>query len=750
MITEAAKSAGVATNRGVSLTTVSEAQARIARASERGFAALLGETAEAFLRVTGGSRARVLLNCGGAWRRYADARDLADREAFDLGTETTSARVPTFVAEGLFVPVRADALAVVVTGAQRGRDAICAAACLGTAFDLALRALESRPTVFDDESELDVMQRVSLRILKSHDLPEILLLITHETRRLLGADICGIMLREGDSIAMQRCVGNFSAQTESLRMAHGQGVAGRVLAMKVPVCVENYVESDVISGDFMSLARVEKVRSALAAPILSEEDVIGVLEVWRRQTASFDDRDVQRIVALANLTSLAIENARLSQSRLATVEELARANVALTEQLDVIRSSSAFQNELIRLQLDGKTLAHVAAKAAEHLGADVFILDAQLGIEGAFPARDDLPASVRAAVAQATRRMDATRGETTPLEGRTLLVRSATDGTETLGFVAVLCDAPSQRTEFALAQICTATSLHMIGRRAAGRAQAETLGAVLWDLLEGSEEVRTFALARARDLHVDLSGRSRVYLCRLEGIEKRALADGWTAKDLSARRRAMVQAHRSVTSLSPLVRLAGMRGNTIALVCSVHAAQDAAEIGNAWARAVAERMPDLVVHVGISSVCHDSKELHGSLREARISVEVARQRGPVAAATFEDGGIVGLLLSLRDEADVRKLVRTIFGSLMDEKPEAQSRLLGTLATFFEVNCSRTATAERLGVHEKTIAYRLSKIRDLTGLDFNLHEKRLLADIALRMHGLSTVLPLWKEHEPAPL
>jgi hypothetical protein len=32
-----------------------------------------------------------------------------------------------------------------------------------------LRALESRPTVFDDESELDVMQRVSLRILKSHD-----------------------------------------------------------------------------------------------------------------------------------------------------------------------------------------------------------------------------------------------------------------------------------------------------------------------------------------------------------------------------------------------------------------------------------------------------------------------------------------------------------------------------------------------------------------------------------------------------
>jgi DNA-binding PucR family transcriptional regulator len=87
-------------------------------------------------------------------------------------------------------------------------------------------------------------------------------------------------------------------------------------------------------------------------------------------------------------------------------------------------------------------------------------------------------------------------------------------------------------------------------------------------------------------------------------------------------------------------------------------------------------------------------------RAMGYSVEVARQRGRTAAATYEDAGIVGLLLSLRDDADVRKLVRTIFGPLLDQKPDDRERLLSTLGVFFEENCSRTAAAQRLQVHAR--------------------------------------------------
>ena len=66
-----------------------------------------------------------------------------------------------------------------------------------------------------------------------------------------------------------------------------------------------------------------------------------------------------------------------------------------------------------------------------------------------------------------------------------------------------------------------------------------------------------------------------------------------------------------------------------------------------------------------------------------------------------------------------------------------------------MNCSRTAAAELLGVHEKTVAYRLGKIRDMTGLDFSKHEKRLLADIALRMHSMTSSDDEWKRVAAAP-
>ena len=667
--------------------------------------------------------------------------------------ELSTSKTPAVFQDRLFVPVRTGIVAAILSEPRAGRETESIASSLAVALRLAMTALERNRAESEDQDELEVMQRVALRILKSHDLTEILLLITHETRRLLGADICGIMLREGDAVVMQRCVGNLSADTASLRMHAGQGVAGRVFATKEPCYVENYVASNLISTDFMNLARVESVRSALAAPLMSADDVIGVLEVWRRQTSAFEAQHTKRLVAFANLTSLAIENAHLSRVRDAMVVELATANRALTERYEVIRSSATFQDELIRLQLEGKSLAHVAARAAEHVSADVLILDENLAIEGAAPARQALPESMRAAIKDALRDMKTPSvAVSVPYGEGTLFIRCASAGLERLGLVVVVPrrDAPAfdEGVQLALSQICTATSLHLVERRAAGRARAETLSAVLWDVLEGSDEVRRFALARARELHIDLEGSHRVYLCGLDGIEQHASSEGWSANQLSVCRRRIAQTYREVAGLTNSVKLVGMRGNVIALICGGAAVKGAEQLGTDLAEAIAAQIPGLSARVGISAPCEATLALSAAYREARISVELARQRGRVAAATYEEAGIVGVLLSLRDEADVRKLVRTIFGPLLDEKPEDRNRLLATLAAFFEVNCSRTAAAELLGVHEKTVAYRLGKIRDMTGLDFSKHEKRLLADIALRMHGMTSGDDAWKNFAAA--
>ena len=269
------------------------------------------------------------------------------------------------------------------------------------------------------------------------------------------------------------------------------------------------------------------------------------------------------------------------------VEELAATNHALTERFEVIRSSAAFQNELIRLQLEGKSLAHVAAKAAKHVAADVLILDANLAIEGAVPERKDLTEALRETLKTAIRKLKSTPAQSAsiPFDGAKLLLRSASAGGETLGYAALLCRVADEGVELALSQICTATSLHLIERRAAGRARAETLSAVVWDLLEGSDEVRRFAMARLRDLHVDLDGRQRVYLCKLGGIEHHAASEGWSVNDLNVCRRRTAQAHREVAGFGRLI-LAGMRGNTLALICGGAGVTAVDRLGADLARAI--------------------------------------------------------------------------------------------------------------------------------------------------------------------
>ena len=83
---------------------------------------------------------------------------------------------------------------------------------------------------------------------------------------------------------------------------------------------------------------------------------------------------------------------------------------------------------------------------------------------------------------------------------------------------------------------------------------------------------------------------------------------------------------------------------------------------------------------------------------------MARLRSQVDATVYSDVGIVGLLMSLREETDFKRLVASILGPLLNEDTRTRDILLLTLSTFFKFDCSRQATAKELRIH-----YRLSAI-----------------------------------------
>jgi len=137
-------------------------------------------------------------------------------------------------------------------------------------------------------------------------------------------------------------------------------------------------------------------------------------------------------------------------------------------------------------------------------------------------------------------------------------------------------------------------------------------------------------------------------------------------------------------------------------------------------------------------------------REARRLLECIQTAtfpcGNVLAA--EDLGAARLLLGAVDGDEAGRFAEQTLGPLLDTESARGGELLETLAAF--VGCGRSVrnAAVRLGVHENTIRYRLSRIADLTGLDAVLQpDHQLTCQLAIAVLQLQGRLAP-REPEPA--
>lgn len=708
----------------------------VAAASRGQYELLLAETERAFARMPPGAASRVLMRSGGAWREWSALDGGPERPGVPLPEESLGWDRVRMWGSSVFVPISVGAVCVMIDGSPGGVKAPADDLdVLRQCVALALQNCERQRIASQNLDEVQSLQRVATRMLKSHDLGEILLNITQEAKRLLDSDICGVMLREGDEVVMRRCVGNHSAETAALRMKPGQGLAGRVLEHREPASVDDYLESGIISRDFFHLAQVEMVRSALAAPLLGRGEVIGVIEVWRRRPSTFTAMDSSRLVALANLTSLAIENANLVASQRGMVDELARANEALNQRYDAVKSLSNLTQALLEMLIQGGGLPAIVASASSFLQTDVAILDLASSVRawsGSGEAGAALPAIARGlgAVgsprpAAAARRLDL--GEQ---DGRWVAQPLLIEG-EPLGWVLGRAERRGfDVTELALAQVAMVAALHHLEQRAASRARAETIDALVWDALQGDDAARAGAIDRAAENKISLAGPLRLFLCELGPAPS-----GSGDRSVSALRRQVVQAIGGAKNAADRIRAIALRGQVAAVVCSDEPLDDAERWADRLAQRLTNELSGRLMLIGGSSRCAEASGLAIAYRESLIALDVVRQLGRSGAVVYDRAGVVGMLLSLRHEAGMQRFVELNLGDLLREDEKHREQLLETLRVFFDVNCSLEAAGQRLGVHRKTIGHRLSKISELTGLDLSTHDDRLVADLSLYVYRL---------------
>ena len=375
----------------------------------------------------------------------------------------------------------------------------------------------------------------------------------------------------------------------------------------------------------------------------------------------------------------------------------------------IVERLRAVHLEMVDAVLGGDGLDKVAALAADAAGAAVAIVIPRLGAAVAAPAvaEEDL-ATLRRYVADRVKDRPA---QVPPAVGAEVPIMS---GDDIVGAVLMLGDGAADAHDFLhLAAVASLTEVAV--EEAKEEVEQNLRGSFLEDLrsrpdLEPREVVR-----RAGRLGCDLS-RGAVVLC---------------AELTSDRPRHVVA---TIAEDHPGALAQHMDGRVYALLPAV-GGDDAPERTLERARRLAERLRQHGT-VGLSSFYADPAEFGRAIQEAELVLDVLRQSDAPIAQDIGTGTYRLLFRVLASHPEeVRSFYEDTVAPVVRYDDQYRTDLVGTLEAYLEHNCNMNATAAAIYAHRHTVAYRLERVRELTGLDPVLSEDRERLGLGLKAYRI---------------
>jgi signal transduction histidine kinase len=170
---------------------------------------------------------------------------------------------------------------------------------------------------------------VSRTINSTLNMDEALRVITKQACELMRARMCSLMLLDEtrEWLDLKASHGAGDAYIKKPRLAVEESLIGVVVRRQKPLQVAN-VQADSRYQN-VELARREGLVSLLSVPLVFSGQVIGALSIYTARPYSFSNEEIKILGALAELSAIAIEKARLYE-RLVDVEEQLRQNEKLS------------------------------------------------------------------------------------------------------------------------------------------------------------------------------------------------------------------------------------------------------------------------------------------------------------------------------------------------------------------------------------------------------------------------------------
>src|SRR3954464_4778590 len=379
----------------------------------------------------------------------------------------------------------------------------------------------------------------------------------------------------------------------------------------------------------------------------------------------------------------------------------------------VMERVRAVHLRMVDAVLGGDGLEGVAQLAAGETGGVVAIVVPRLGAAAVSGSVDDV-AALRRYVGERA------RGRTAAVPPGVVAEVPIASGDETLGAVLLLgaAEPTAESLEFlhvaavaCLTEVAVEEARLEAGQNLPRSFPAERRGG---EVPEADEVLR-----RAARLGCDLS-RGAVALCA----------------ELSSDRPRHVVA--TIAGVDPGARAqrragGGGSGRVYALLPAVGGADASATL--TAARRLAARLQRHGT-VGLSSFYGDVSDLGRAIQEAELVLDVLR-RSDVPIAEDIGTGTYRLLFRVlaSHPEEVRSFYEDTVAPLVAYDAQYSTDLVGTLSAYLERNCNMNATAAAIYAHRHTVAYRLERVKELTGLDPMQSEDRERLGLGLKAYRI---------------
>ncbi len=242
------------------------------------------------------------------------------------------------------------------------------------------------------KKELGILSEISRISNSSVGLAEKLRRLVEAIARGMGRDGASVFLidRSGKTITLAAAIGLNQESIGKVSFPLGMGFAGWVAEQKVPLALDDPYADPRFA--YVPETGIEKFKSLAAAPIMYEDQCLGVVFVLSSDVWNATSSDITLLTTTANQISGVIKNAQMFQDiqdRLAALATIYEIGLALTSTLDLepllslIAKNSAqslrAQGCTIRLMNLPEIVTHKTFSSYSVIGDTIASMDAKIG-----------------------------------------------------------------------------------------------------------------------------------------------------------------------------------------------------------------------------------------------------------------------------------------------------------------------------------------------------------------------------------